>query len=323
MIISQSLTKSFGYYVVDDMIISQDYCPLQIYHKEILKDTKIESDAMMIGNYGEYKCLKSVGARGNFITDLPRKNLTKKQTNENIVRKAEGKRLIKGAKKIDQIRVDAQIERFSELTSSKQIIINKSNVHIPLISKVSDDIYISGELDIFPTTIMTEAGLALTIIDLKFTADVNNSFFSENRISSGYSCYANPRFLIKNQALFYHWLVRNINFDIIKEKLPKQYDRIKSTISDNLLTTIKTHGCGFTLLVLGYKKDITKDSPQYKILHVKWDNKREALFKKLVNLTVKSYKNCLNDGWVTNPKYNLCLKCPVKDCKKRIIDIVI
>lgn len=328
IIISQSLTKALGFYVIEDQIWDVAICPRAVYEISIMNRYKKESIRMSYGDYLETGCIGS-GHKGDKIIDLPRKKLTEKQKAENIVRESKGEPLIVGDKLIAQERLDRQIERFSLLCAQKQInVIPGLNTQIPLISHYKDNIYVSGVTDIFPTSIIIRDAdgddrLALAVIDLKGTADVNSEYFNKDEIVTSLSCWGKPEFLAKNQSLIYNYLVRHIDLNLIKEMIPDDYERINNVVTDRVLNIIKNHGIVFYFMALGYEKDITLTDPQFKFVQMQWNKEREEMFCNLIDKAVQAYMSYEIHGWKPCPSNKMCSKCPVLDCDKKSIDLTI
>lgn len=279
----------------------REYCYQKIYLTNIIKTVKYpESLPMLLGKYFESQCLGS-SARSEKVNDLPRKKLTKAMIAENAVRKEHKEKPLMGEKYLHHIRIDDQILRFKALLHKYKVMVNDTNVQVPILTvwDQDPDVLIKAELDIFPTTIKLDDRLDAAIIDLKLTADIHNDY--------GEYCYGNPQYLDLIQAKMYHYVVRNIN-----EKLNPKLDAlltasVKSLIAeDNIL---------FLLWIFNYKKEVLED----KFIKVKWDQQKEQELHESIRKTIAILDHGESLQWPTNPQYTLCKNCPVKDCPDKNI----
>jgi hypothetical protein len=283
----------------------REYCFRKIYLTKITKEyQEAPSDPMLYGKYFETLTLGK--SSGYDVRDLPRKALTKKMLAENAVRKKEKKPLLRGEKYLDHIRVDDQITRFHALVKQYKMIITDSNVQVPIITEWDQDpdVYLSAELDVFPTTILLpdEADnnipkMYAAIVDLKLTADIHATF--------GEYCYGNPVYLDLIQAKMYHYMVRNIN--------KKMNPGLSGLITETVQSLIDKNAIKFLLWIFNYKKEVLED----KFIQVTWDKNKEAELHESIRKTVSSLEKGEQLKWPTNPKFDLCKKCPWKECPDR------
>ena len=274
----------------------RDYCFQRIYLTKISGKIKEEpSEPMMHGKYFESQCLGK-SAQGDKLNDLPRKKLTKKQIAENAVRKERSEKALRGDKYLHHIRIDEQIVRFRTLLNKYKIMVNKSNVQIPIVTvwDQDPDVLIKAELDIFPTTVMLDDQLDAAIIDLKLTADIHNDW--------GEFCYGKPEYLDLIQAKMYHYIVRNIN--------SKLNPHIDSLLTDSVKNLIASDNILFLLWIFNYKKDVLED----KFIKIKWDEKKEQELHESIRKTIAILDHGEASSWPTNPQYPLCKNCPWLDC---------
>ena len=277
----------------------KEYCLRKSLLTKITRQLKPEpSTPMLYGKYFETQCLGK--SSGKPLNDLPRKKLTKKEINENAVRKKEGKPLLKGAKFIDHIRIDDQVNRFHALTKKYRIIIADANVQVKLqtIWEYDPDVMLSAELDVFPTTILIEGELEAAIIDLKLTADIHNNY--------GDFCYGKPEYLDLIQAKMYHYLARNINTKLNPE--------LGTIVTESVQRLINSNRILFLLWIFNYKGNVLED----KFIQVKWDKNKEAELHESIRKTVSIINMGEKSDWPTNPVYHLCKNCPWKECPDRI-----
>lgn len=284
----------------------REYCFRRIYITKIAKTMKeAPSEPMLYGKYFETKCLGK--SSGYDVKDLPRKKLTKKMEAENAVRKKEGKPLLLGEKYLDHIRVDDQITRFHSLVKQYKIIITDSNIQVPILTVWDQDpnVILSAELDVFPTTILLPdendsniPKMSAAIVDLKLTADIHATY--------GEYCYGSPQFLDLIQAKMYHYVIRHID--------KKLNPNLTGLITDTVQSLIDKNAIKFLLWIFNYKKDTLED----KFIQVLWDKTKEAELNESIRKTVSSLEVGEKLDWPTNPKYNLCTKCPWKTCPDRV-----
>ena len=291
--ISQSLIKRILYNGEE-----REVCPYQLHNVDIPHKYKRETTLpMQCGNYFETQCIGS-SAGGKATNDLPRKLLNKNQQTENRVRKKEGRPLIKGEKRSDQLRIDEQILRFKSLCTKYQIIIANNNVQIPIIIPWEKDknVLLTMQLDIFPTPIFYKKELRIAIIDLKLTGDLNSSY--------GEYCYATPEHLDLIQGKMYHYGVRHIDHAL--------NPHLNNVLSSDVEEVIK-QSCLFFLWIFNYKKPILED----KFIEVVWDKTKEAELHESIRKTMSMLEMFEAQAWPLLPSYNRCKKCPIKECEGR------
>lgn len=320
ILLNQSFVKSLGLFYVDQLY-TIDVCPKQIYYVDILEKYKREmSDAMAYGVYGETLLLGS-GAKGKEIDWLPRQKLTKKQEIENREAERNGDEQPHIPKKRkDQVRIEEQVELFQINAKRYGIYIHNHNVQMQLTRHWRDKYYLTGEYDIFPTTIYVqglkgyEDGPNLIAADIKFTGDVHNDFFSVRNVpKTSISCYGDPPHLIKNQILFYHYIGRGIDLELNRELHPDYVHKYDVVFTDQVLRLLENHDWLFYLFVMGYKKDITESDSQQKFIPFAWSRGKEAALDELVEQAILNYEYFNSIGWKANPKDELCRSCPMRE----------
>ena len=277
----------------------KEYCFQKLYLTKISKKVvQPPTDPMQFGKYFESQALGK-SAQGDFVKDLPRKKLTKPMLAENAARKEKGEKSLKGEKYLHHIRIDEQVLRFKALFNTHKIMVNESNVQIPIVTiwDQDPDVLLKAELDIFPTTIKMEGKLEAAIIDLKLTADIHNDF--------GEYCYGKPEYLDLIQAKMYHYVVRNIN-----QSLNPHLDKL---LTGSVNKLIEEDNILFLLWIFNYKKDVLED----KFIKVKWDEQKEQELHESIRKTIAILDHGEAKGWPTNPLYSLCKNCPVTDCPDR------
>jgi hypothetical protein len=297
ILISQSLITK----LIDKRQEEVIFCPRYIHESYILKsiDT-IATEPMQGGSYFETGCLGS-GVGGKKTIDLPRKVLSKAKIAQLI---AEGKPLI-GEKKIDQLRIDIQIERFKLRCQELGInIIPDVNTQIPIIKTYDNKYLVSGELDIFPTTIMYENCIRAAIIDLKLSGDVNNT--------SGHYCWGTPQYMDPIQGDMYHYLIRDIDFNL--------NPHLKEIINQGLIDAIKLNQVLFLYWIFGKKEPLHN---QEKFVEREYNPMNIQELKERIRKTIYIIEREEQFGWIENPCDN-CNNCALNksyggECQSSII----
>lgn len=270
------------------------FCPFNIKKCIIDRQCKdIPTDSMLKGKYFESMCLGGTTG-GNMVTDLPRKKLTNAKIKELTLAK---KPLI-GEKTIDHIRIDNLIDRFKLRAKELKVeIVPGVNNYVTILKACSwDDKYMFiGELDLFPTGIIYEDYYRRAIIDLKLTEDVNSTF--------GKFCWGTPQHMDMVQADMYHFLVRDIDFEL--------NSHLKELVSERTLDIIKNDEILFVYWVWGYKKD---PKGQEKIIERAYkehpmNNYRQSELKERIKKVIYVLEREAALGWSINPIPEVCSKC--------------
>lgn len=233
ILINQSLIKK----VIDKHQNEIPFCPAYLKHDVIDKKGKDRgSDAMMCGKFFESMTLGGTTG-GNLVTDLPRKTVSKKRENE---LRSKGLPII-GEKRIDQERIEIQIERFK--IRAQQLgahIATGINTHVQIFKHWDGKKYlIVGELDLFPTAIQYNGTNRLAIVDVKLTSNVETTF--------GDFCWGTPQFMDHLQADMYHYLVRDIDFTL--------NPHLKDVVTPEIQDIIKHNEILFLYWIWGYQKE--------------------------------------------------------------------
>lgn len=292
--LNQSLIHKFLY--KGDEI--EKICPKKIYHIDIIKSHQYRTESMLKGSFFETLCLGS-GSGSKIVEDLPRKRLTKAKEMENLKRKSSGLPEIKGEKTVDQLRIEEQAKRFRILASKYQIVADAGNTQTGITVRwhKNPDIYLRGELDIFPTPIMTNDGLRLAIIDLKLTYDLNTTF--------GEFCWGSPEYMDLNQSYMYSYLVRQIanNADL--------NPHLRELIAKPTINLIAHDQIDFYYWVFSYKK------AEDKLIKITWDELKENELHESIRKTINLIEYYEKMEWPAKPDYKLCKECTIFDCQER------
>lgn len=304
ILINQSLIKKLVNKYQEEM----EFCPKHI--KEVVIDRiaeSVPSDAMLAGKFFESHVLGST-THGDPVLDLPRKRLSKKQE---ALLKSQGKPLI-GEKKIDQIRLETQIERFKIKAKQYETqIITGVNTHVNIYKHWSDRYLLVGELDWFPTPILYQGALRLAIIDVKVTSNVETTF--------GNFCWGAPQYMDHLQADMYHYLVRDIDFDL--------NPHLKGVVNDNIIDIIENENILFLYWVWGYQKEPLEY--QEKIIERGYRDDNNSLYrqqelKERIRKAIAILEREESFGWQANPVPEICKYCPLNkmnggNCESSII----
>lgn len=254
------------------------YCPLKTKEVTIDKKYNYTSDSMNHGNYFEYLCIGE--NRYETVTDLPRKKLSKKKEQENIIHiKDYGVPLWEGEKTTDQIRIEAQAELFKDIVRMFKMRIDKEGdkKNIQVNKKVRwgqyeseyGIVYLSGTADIDDTPFLYNDELLDSItVDLKLTKNINTEF--------GDYCWGTPQLMDHTQAFLYMRIFQR----------------------------------RFLYMVFDYKP-----TPEWKIVPVKFNSQRDLELDEAIRKTVERVRYHTIYGWNAVPQYYRCKDCPVNHIK--------
>jgi len=272
------------------------HCPLQFMEVKIFRNFEFpESLSMLKGSYFETLCLGK-GAGGKRISDLPRKALTDKRIREMIASGIPESDIL-GEKTIDQERIEQQAMRFPMRVDELKMVVHEQNTQVPVLKHLWGDVYLSGELDIWPTTMMTPEGLRWVVVDLKLTGDVNSQW--------GDFCWGTPEHMDHTQGHIYLELIENIDLDLnphlkpLYASLPKVFEKANKGDFE------------FYYWVWGYKKEPLHLQEKCNI-RVRYGPTERAELKESIRKYVAIVEHYLSmDEIPTNPSYELCKNCPV------------
>jgi len=276
---------------------SRPLCPLRLQQVDILKKYSETTLSMLKGQYFETASIGS-GVYGNKIYDLPRKSISKKQEKENRIAELQGQGIIHvGEPTIDQVRIDNQVAVFKKEAMDRMIAISKDNVQLTIFKWING-ILCKGTLDIFPCFVDFGGTPKLMIIDLKLTKDINGTYPAEFG-------WGDPERMDHIQADMYNELVKDIDFELNPHLVGK--------ISEETKLMLDRGDFWFAYWVFDYK-----DKSENKWVFSSYDaTKQKELFE-----AIRKTNNAVNDyypvnGWITNPDFERCKTCPVKECKDR------
>ena len=287
--ISPSLIKKFIYKGND-----VEHCPARVYGTYIKPTLDISSSESMIdGQFFETMCIGST-RDGHRVIDLPRKALSKRQIQENMVEWEKGLAPIHwGEKTVDQIRIEQQVLIFKQKVKKYMMVIEDFNTQTELRLKVSDDFVLTCHPDIFPTPVMTKDGLIPACIDLKLTKDIDNTF--------GDFCWGDPERMDNTQGIGYQYIIKHLN--------EKDNEHLADLLTPQLLSMCNNSKVTFRFWVFGYGNKSMRD----KFVPVPYGKMEEVEFNERLRKTMRLVGNYETYGWNTNPKHALCHDCPLKD----------
>lgn len=277
----------------------KEHCPLRFVETTVTKNFKKPASLSMdCGSYFETLALGS-GAGGRLTVDLPRKIISAKQHRELVVSGVKPENIV-GDKTIDQLRIETQALRFEHRVKELRINLTDNNKQVAIIKHLWGNVFLNGELDIFPTPILIPEGLKMSVVDLKLTADVHSKW--------GDFCWGSPENMDHLQAKTYHELIRDIDLDLNPHLIPlmKENPRLQERIANGDVT--------FAYWIFGYKKEPAEE--QEKFVWYEYDAIKKAELMEDIRkyvATVQQYGSL--DSVPTNPKYELCKDCPVSVLK--------
>lgn len=289
IVISQSMTKELGVFVVDDQIETASFCPYKIY-RQYVEDNypRTPSRAMLDGLYAETILLGS-GARGEKTEDLPRKR--------------------NGEKGAQQKRIDIQMQRLYGYMFAHGVKISPYNTQVRLIAKYAPGVWLRGEMDIFPTYV---DGVP-AIVDVKTTKDITSNFASyrEKWIRRTTShCWGAFEMIAKNQPLFYHFLARNFSntgLDNLIRFNPSQEEKYRQILASGA----DFDDVSFMFFVAGIGvQDIDMQLNHYEY---KLTPHRETLLEALVSESVSRISYSVRNEFKPEGDVNICSGCALKD----------
>ena len=288
--LSQSLIKS-----IIDNGTEIEFCPNKLYHQYIQKDNKSPTTLPQLrGLFFETMAIGG-SAGGNSVYDLPRKNPTKKMLLKDP--NAEGE------KRISQLRLEEQAERFRHLAKKKNIIFGDFNTQTAIYKRHKETgVIFRGELDIGPTVLKLRSGIKAAIIDLKSTQNLTNTF--------GKYSWGNYVNMDKIQAKSYLWLLQDIDFELNDWLNPE--NNLRELFSDTLINLVNKGELIFIYWVFDYAPEMNQQMFSYKLNSTDVNDFHETIRK-----SVRILKEIHGNKYPTNAKPSLCSQCHIKDCVDR------
>ena len=277
-----------------------EVCPRNLYEVWIKKTHKlIPSDAMLYGQYGETLCLGHTAYSS--VTDLPRKELNKKQQKQNQYNAIRGIPPVVGEKKIVQLRIEEQAVEFKRMQDSGEIEVYGTQVRLQM--PLNDKYSLGGITDMFPFAHNDpNTGESwLGVGDLKFSQTLDN-----NRYDTKYP-WAAFDIMDKTQAFLYLMLLRNIDNPMNKEVL--------STLPPKFIELVNT--MVFEYLVFEYGGKL-----RHRSFVVQWNEDNQKELDETIRKVMARLDYYEANEWEAEPDINRCSECPIMNCNKRITAVV-
>ncbi|MFA8451796.1 MAG: hypothetical protein ACEPOW_13965 [Bacteroidales bacterium] len=323
IILSSELTKTMGLYVCgksaftsEEELVKIDFCP-KLVHARFVANEKIEEEpslSILQGRYFKTRCLGLDHIDGEPVTDLPRQSNNKK--------------------KISHVRIDERVTDFKKLSAERGLqVIEGWNTRMPLAAKYADMTYagehyrvwMKDEADVFPTIIDYST---FGIINLKLSKDVGNEYFDvRNPHYTSAACWGTPWNISKNEALFQHFIARNMDVKTILDfhandlknnpEMEDQSERIKTVLTDQVIRL--SENTTLFYIIFGHDPS-TPQRPQQKVIEYKWNSGRDAVLRELVVEAVNRWVTAEAEGWKAEPIPHACKSCPIK-CEFKTKDI--
>ena len=242
---------------------------------------------MLEGSYGETILLGS-GARGSVTSTLPT--------------------LKNGKEPVAQARINTMMQRLYGYMYAMGVRIDPLNVQVPLVAKYKNNVWLSGELDLFPVIVND----IVSVIDIKTTKDIHNTFFTidEEKVKSCSSgCWGSYNKIAKNQPLFYHHLVRNFKSATLEGLI--RYRPDKEQTYRRLFTQEIQSDTMFYFFIAGIGSPKIYDQ----LVHYGYEytTMREKLLETLVESAVARVSQITKEGFKPNKKDHLCNSCALKN----------
>ena len=295
LFLSQSKIKSLGFQISEGDIRENDTCPHAFYLKYISKEWVYSSIYITRGMFSETITLGSC-ARGESVTNVPRKK--------------------NGDYYSPDIRIIEQSKLFKERAEVIGFEISDSNVQIPLINKFNDEVFITGEMDIFPVIIEDVPA----IIDHKCSGDAYCDFSTMKKYKTLDSCWGDVSRLNILQPVIYRKLASNINMSTnIKwwKHTGVDYSRFTPLINEKLVSVIKDVGVDFYYYIVGYKKYENPDE-QFNWFKAPVIDYEDIIYTTIINAAKEKYFKFKRSNF--EPYFydqQECKDCPIKmNCKK-------
>lgn len=286
--INQSLVK----YLTDQYGNTREYCPRYMFDYYLVKTIDGQSDSMIAGQFFETLCLGE-STKGKIVKDLPRKLVSAKKKAELIAKNLP----VIGEKTVDQIRIEAQAERFKVLAEQCQLkLIQGINTHKTIIKDIGDKrFFLRGETDIFPTTLVYEGESRLAIVDLKLTQDINSTF--------GDFCWGSAKYMDMIQGDFYLNLVKDLDLELNPHF--KQIPKIETMID-----IINQEDCIFLYWVFGIKGPLEDRKIERLYRDPSNPSIRQQELKERIRKTISIIEMEEINNFPESPSTDKCKNCP-------------
>ncbi len=274
------------------------FCPKQIFHYFIARDyQRVRSQYMMWGTFAEELILgHSAYDDNDEVTTPPRHKIT-------------------GRPLVNEVRIREQMMRVqNHVFPSKGIsCIPEVNTQIK-VYKDFDGYPVRVIYDIFPTGIIYvdpdtgEKRYSVTILDLKMTEDIHNTF--------GDFCWGTPEYMDHLQADLYTWAIEDIDFDY--NDLHNPGNNLRELCNELVMSAIKNKEIKFHYAVVGYKKEPLEEQIMFKE-RLRSESPGNNLRRKELLERMRKAVSILDDiqmeGYPFNPSFSNCANCAASKLK--------
>ena len=281
--LSQTLIKE----ITDRHGEYKEVCPRYIYENYITKQYRRVTVPMMDGIFGETLVLGG-GARGQKLTDLPRHKKT-------------------GEKLTAQKNIEEQATRFPIWCNQKGIsVIPGVNTQVPITKRLKDKVLVRTEIDLFPTPFLFEDKFVLSVIDVKFTSDINSSW--------GDFCWGKPEFVDHIQADMTYWLLQDFDMELNLKFNPEKEEIYRNVFENSSIKKmIENEDIYFIYFIIGYKKQPLEEQVNFIYRSYREPNGsllRQEEFKERARKTLAQLSEWRAQNWPAREN-NYCGQCPV------------
>jgi len=289
LVISQSLIKEL--LRKGDELPDHKICYRKIFAKYILGLRTDPSDAMKNGLLFEDLCC---------------------DTNNNNIELAKHNK--SGRKLTTELRIEQQAHIFKEWVRSVEGVVNETNSQIVIFKKweVDRKVILRGVLDIFPFVHydINTGELIISILDIKMTGNITTTY--------GKFCWGEPERMDHLQAVFYSYLVRDIDYNLNDALNPGNNLRV---LTESIRNYFDSGQCTFKYYVADTKSNFDSDVIKYKLKPDDFAEMHESIRK-----TVFRLRDANEEEWPANPNSINCLgdyregtfTCPFINCSSRL-----
>ena len=285
LILSASLIKQ----VIDKYDQEVKACPYQLFRYYIIGDVStLASENMIRGSFFETLILGG-GLRGKELWDLPRK-------------------IKDGSKMADQRKIEKQALYFKQIATAHGLEIKKNwNTQVKIYKQLSSNIFLVGDLDIFPAIFEWTDGPFAGIIDTKLTMNIFSTF--------GDYSWGSPEYIDHIQPDVYLNLIQDIDYDLNDQFNPNNH--LRHILPDQLQRIFNDGKGRFMYWVFGWsvKEDPELLKAQFKDVERVLDSTKQAELKQRLNRTVSVIKHWKEQKWPVNPDIDLCKDCALSRFK--------
>lgn len=265
------------------------HCPRQIYWTVINKKFNVHKKVFDIGNYFETKAIGS-GRSGSKLESLRHHTVS-------------------GRKPIVQTRLDKQVMTFKKKAEELKVQYRLSNIQVPYYFRWPENpnIIISTHPDIFLTPIVSKVfgGTVISTIDLKTTGSLESDYGSHQ--------WAEPEKRDLLQGILYGYgISKCLDFDLNDKLNPT--NNLRELFNNKTMEYLKSDAYIFYYWIFSYNEPLDN-----KLVPVIINKEKINFMNESIRKTIKIYRDMHRLGYPTNPDYDLCKTCPIKNmCKDAI-----